>query len=119
MSQSTVNTYGRNKPSTGILGRDEFTPGGMPEGRPILVCGTTNCGTTLFAADPPANDPQHALSQDSAQTLRRVVGHLKREAHLLLDRYIASGQQAQMAVSRQAEARLRSEGWTRQDEREG
>lgn len=34
---------------TGIQGLDEITNGGLPKGRPTLVCGTAGCGKTLLA----------------------------------------------------------------------
>src|SRR6188508_1992463 len=37
------------KVATGINGFDEITDGGLPEGRPTLVCGGPGCGKTLFA----------------------------------------------------------------------
>ena len=37
------------KVATGIDGFDEITEGGLPEGRPTLVCGGPGCGKTLFA----------------------------------------------------------------------
>jgi circadian clock protein KaiC len=36
---------------TGIHGLDEITRGGLPRGRPTLVCGAAGCGKTLFAAE--------------------------------------------------------------------
>jgi circadian clock protein KaiC len=36
---------------TGIGGLDEITGGGLPRGRPTLVCGAAGCGKTLFAAE--------------------------------------------------------------------
>ncbi len=36
---------------TGIKGLDEITGGGLPEGRPTLVCGGTGCGKTLLAME--------------------------------------------------------------------
>jgi len=36
---------------TGIQGLDEITEGGLPRGRPTLVCGGAGCGKTLFAAE--------------------------------------------------------------------
>jgi circadian clock protein KaiC len=36
---------------TGIKGLDEITGGGLPKGRPTLVCGGAGCGKTLFAAE--------------------------------------------------------------------
>jgi circadian clock protein KaiC len=39
------------KAATGIQGLDEITQGGLPRGRPTLVCGGPGCGKTLFAAE--------------------------------------------------------------------
>ncbi|HEX4498988.1 MAG TPA: circadian clock protein KaiC [Thermoanaerobaculia bacterium] len=40
---------GIEKVPTGIAGFDEITDGGLPGGRPTLVCGGPGCGKTLFA----------------------------------------------------------------------
>jgi circadian clock protein KaiC len=37
------------KASTGIKGLDEVTGGGLPAGRPTLICGGPGCGKTLLA----------------------------------------------------------------------
>ena len=37
------------KAATGIIGLDEVTGGGLPAGRPTLVCGGPGCGKTLLA----------------------------------------------------------------------
>lgn len=39
------------KAPTGIDGLDEITGGGLPRGRPTLVCGGPGCGKTLLAAE--------------------------------------------------------------------
>ena len=39
------------KSPTGIRGLDEITGGGLPTGRPTLVCGGTGCGKTLLAME--------------------------------------------------------------------
>jgi circadian clock protein KaiC len=36
---------------TGISGLDEVTAGGLPRGRPTLVCGSAGCGKTLLAME--------------------------------------------------------------------
>lgn len=36
------------KSPTGIRGLDEITQGGLPQGRPTLLCGSAGCGKTLF-----------------------------------------------------------------------
>src|SRR6202167_2941519 len=36
---------------TGIQGLDEITGGGLPRGRPTLLCGGAGCGKTLLAAE--------------------------------------------------------------------
>ncbi|HTD66726.1 MAG TPA: circadian clock protein KaiC [Candidatus Limnocylindria bacterium] len=39
------------KAPTGIQGLDEITDGGLPRGRPTLVCGSAGCGKTLLAME--------------------------------------------------------------------
>lgn len=39
------------KSPTGIQGLDEITGGGLPRGRPTLVCGSAGCGKTLLAME--------------------------------------------------------------------
>ena len=39
------------KAPTGIVGLDEITLGGLPRGRPTLVCGSAGCGKTLLAME--------------------------------------------------------------------
>ena len=39
------------KTPTGISGLDEVTRGGLPRGRPTLVCGPAGCGKTLLALE--------------------------------------------------------------------
>ncbi len=40
-----------HKVPTGITGFDEITGGGLPAGRPTLVCGGAGCGKSLFATE--------------------------------------------------------------------
>jgi circadian clock protein KaiC len=42
---------GLRKAPTGISGLDEVTGGGLPLGRPTLVCGPAGCGKTLLAME--------------------------------------------------------------------
>jgi circadian clock protein KaiC len=39
------------KAATGIVGLDEITGGGIPKGRPTLICGSAGCGKTLMAME--------------------------------------------------------------------
>lgn len=39
------------KSATGIQGFDEITAGGLPKGRPTLICGGAGCGKTLFGIE--------------------------------------------------------------------
>ena len=39
------------KAPTGISGLDEVTGGGLPQGRPTLLCGPAGCGKTLLATE--------------------------------------------------------------------
>jgi circadian clock protein KaiC len=48
-SSSFASANGIEKAPTGISGFDEITGGGLPAGRPTLVCGGPGCGKTLFA----------------------------------------------------------------------
>jgi circadian clock protein KaiC len=42
---------GLAKARTGINGLDEITLGGLPKGRPTLICGSAGCGKTLFGIE--------------------------------------------------------------------
>jgi circadian clock protein KaiC len=42
---------GLRKAATGVSGLDEVTGGGLPWGRPTLVCGPAGCGKTLLAME--------------------------------------------------------------------
>jgi circadian clock protein KaiC len=50
-STSSVSVTLLPKCPTGIQGLDEITGGGLPRGRPTLVCGGAGCGKTLLAAE--------------------------------------------------------------------
>ena len=43
--------YELPKSPTGIYGLDEITGGGIPQGRPTLICGSAGCGKTLFSVE--------------------------------------------------------------------
>jgi circadian clock protein KaiC len=43
--------YMISKTQTGIAGLDEITGGGLPQGRPTLVCGSAGCGKTLLSLE--------------------------------------------------------------------
>lgn len=47
----TVPRKGVAKCPTGIAGLDEITEGGLPKGRPTLVCGMAGCGKTILAME--------------------------------------------------------------------
>ena len=49
--QQTPANRGLAKVPTGIQGLDEITGGGLPCGRPTLVCGSAGCGKTLLAME--------------------------------------------------------------------
>ena len=53
---ASIRTLNRPAPAlkkspSGISGFDEITGGGLPQGRPALVCGGAGCGKTLFATE--------------------------------------------------------------------
>src|ERR1700749_3138525 len=50
--ENTTNHYPTlAKTPTGITGLDEITEGGLPAGRPTLVCGDAGCGKTLMSIE--------------------------------------------------------------------
>jgi circadian clock protein KaiC len=54
MKKTAVPQFQRHvlpKAPTSILGLDEITGGGLPKGRPTLVCGGAGCGKTLLAME--------------------------------------------------------------------
>ena len=52
MQESTTSLLAKlPKAPTGIEGLDEITEGGLPLGRPTLVCGSAGCGKTLLAIE--------------------------------------------------------------------
>lgn len=50
-NKTQVQPHGLLKSPTGIKGLDEITGGGLPKGRPTLVCGNAGCGKTLLAME--------------------------------------------------------------------
>ena len=56
MVKSKINPHSQEervlrKCPTGIAGFDEITLGGLPRGRPTLICGGAGCGKTLFGIE--------------------------------------------------------------------
>jgi len=51
MARKIKNSYMLVKCATGIPGLDDITQGGLPRGRPTLVCGGPGCGKTLMAME--------------------------------------------------------------------
>ena len=47
-AKDTTLPKGLEKVPTGIAGLDEITGGGLPKGRPTLVCGAAGCGKTMI-----------------------------------------------------------------------
>ncbi|HYP46404.1 MAG TPA: circadian clock protein KaiC [Propionibacteriaceae bacterium] len=54
MARNREQSLGENglpKAPTGIRGLDELTGGGLPRGRPTLICGPAGCGKTLVSVE--------------------------------------------------------------------
>ena len=72
------------KAPTGIEGLDEITGGGLPRGRPTLVCGSAGCGKTLLgdgvprsAAPPQFGEPGVFIAfEETAEELAQNVRSL-------------------------------------------
>ena len=50
-AESKIVNQALPKSPTGIQGFDEITNGGLPAGRPTLICGGAGCGKTLFGME--------------------------------------------------------------------
>jgi circadian clock protein KaiC len=79
------------KSPTGIHGLDEVTQGGLPQGRPTLLCGSAGCGKTLFAMTflyngiVEYNEPGVFLAfEEQPQDLIKNVGSLKYDIERLI-----------------------------------
>jgi circadian clock protein KaiC len=71
------------KVPTGITGFDEITAGGLPGGRPTLVCGSAGCGKSLFASEflirgaLQYNEPGVLMTfEETAEDIRKNVASL-------------------------------------------
>lgn len=71
------------KALTGITGFDEITGGGVPLGRPTLICGDAGCGKSLFAVEflvrgaTQFNEPGVLVTfEESAEDIRKNVASL-------------------------------------------
>jgi circadian clock protein KaiC len=87
------------KAPTGIPGLDEITIGGLPRGRPTLVCGAPGCGKTLLAmeflvrgatefGEPGVFVAFEETAEELAQNVRALgfdLDELVKEKKLLLD----------------------------------
>jgi circadian clock protein KaiC len=79
------------KERTGISGFDEITRGGLPKGRPTLVCGSAGAGKTLFAMEflvrgvTLFNEPGVFMSfEESSEELATNVASLGFDLHQLI-----------------------------------
>lgn len=85
---------GIEKALTGITGLDEITNGGLPAGRPTLICGTAGSGKTMMAVEFLVNGAMHygepgvfMMFEENAQELTENVRSLGMD----LDRLVAEG----------------------------
>ena len=81
------------KSPTGIGGLDEITFGGLPKGRPTLLCGSAGCGKTLFAMTFLYNgaveydEPGVFIAfEERPQELIKNVGSLRYDVQKLIDK---------------------------------
>ncbi len=84
---------GLPKCPTGIHGLDEITLGGLPRGRPTLVCGGPGCGKTLLGMEflvrgaTEFNEPGVCVSfEETAEELSRNVASLGFDVDRLIAR---------------------------------
>jgi circadian clock protein KaiC len=81
------------KTPTGIQGLDEITLGGLPKGRPTLVCGSAGCGKTLLSMEflvhgaTKFNEPGVFIAfEETEEDLRKNVASLGYDLKELTDR---------------------------------
>jgi len=81
--KAELSSRGIPKSPSGIQGLDEITVGGLPKGRPTLVCGSAGCGKTLFGMEflvrgaTQFNEPGVCLSfEETAEELTANVASL-------------------------------------------
>jgi circadian clock protein KaiC len=81
------------KTPTGIQGLDEITLGGLPKGRPTLVCGSAGCGKTLLSMEflvhgaITFNEPGVFIAfEETEEDLRKNVASLGYDLKELTDR---------------------------------
>jgi circadian clock protein KaiC len=81
-----------SKSPSGITGLDDITEGGLPTGRPTLVCGNAGCGKTLMAMEflvrgaTEYNEPGILMSfEESAEDLIQNVSSLGFDLQKLID----------------------------------
>ncbi len=94
---ATVQPAALKKAATGIAGFDEITLGGLPQGRPTLICGFAGCGKTLFAMSFLVNgalqygEPGVFMSfEERPQDLIENVGSLDYDLQALVDQKLLS-----------------------------
>jgi circadian clock protein KaiC len=92
MSDSTMTVSTVRKAPTGIPGLDEITNGGLPAGRPTLVCGGPGSGKTLLGITFLVNgavqfgEPGVLMSfEENAEELAEDVGSLGFDLHGLVE----------------------------------
>ena len=81
------------KTPTGIEGLDEITYGGLPKGRPTLICGSAGCGKTLLSLEflihgaTEYNEPGVFMAfEETEDDLRKNVASLGYDLQDLADR---------------------------------
>ena len=81
------------KTPTGIEGLDEITYGGLPKGRPTLICGSAGCGKTLLSLEflihgaTKYNEPGVFMAfEETEDDLRKNVASLGYDLQDLADR---------------------------------
>jgi circadian clock protein KaiC len=81
------------KTPTGIQGLDEITLGGLPKGRPTLICGSAGCGKTLLSiaflvhGAMQCNEPGVFIAfEETEEDLRKNVASLGYDLKELTDR---------------------------------
>jgi RecA/RadA recombinase len=80
MKKAKTTPAGRTLPksATGIRGLDEITGGGLPKGRPTLICGGAGCGKTLLSMAL-CLEPEQRSRQQTGRAIRVIIDAIEME----------------------------------------
>ena len=109
LDSAAADARGLPKAPTGVQGLDEITEGGLPRGRPTLVCGSAGCGKTLLAIEflvrgaVEYGEPGVLMTfEETAEELAQNVRSLGFDLDALIEKVIQADSREQLDVRARA-----------------